>query len=133
MKTENIIKRSKLTSTTKVDYADGIVYLRLLEGADFDLAALKEQMQAQQELVGADDYAVLVDATNHVSISKEARDHMSAYQNPKRKATALLTRHNLAMRIMANFYMSVHKPAIPTKMFHEEEEAVRWLKKHLDH
>ncbi len=118
----------KEIATTRLEYLDGIMHLRLKEGADFNLETTKEQFAAQDELTGADNYAVLVDATHHVSMSKEAREFMAAYVNPRRKATALLTRYNLATLILANFYMKFNQPKTPTKLFNHEEEAVNWLK-----
>lgn len=105
--------------------------LRLKEGSDFDLPAIKEQYEAQNQLTGNDDYAVLVDATHHVSMSKECREFMAAYTNPRRKATALLTRNNLATIILANFYLRFHRPNVPTRMFSDETEAMNWLRQML--
>lgn len=101
--------------------------LHLKEGSDFDLEAIQEQYKAQDELTGNDIYAVLVDATHHVSMSKDCREFMASYKNPRRKATALLTRYNLATIILANFYLKFNQPNIPTKMFNDEEEALVWL------
>ncbi|HQQ94659.1 MAG TPA: hypothetical protein PLQ93_08905 [Bacteroidia bacterium] len=115
-------------STTKVEYSDHIIYLRLKEDAEFTLENTLEQHQAQDELTKDQVYAVLVDARNHVSITKESREFMANYANPRRKATAILMNRNSAMLIMANFYMKVNKPRIPTKLFNTEEEAVRWLR-----
>lgn len=108
------------------------MHLRLKEGADFSLEATKEQYAAQDEHTGSDNYTVLVDATHHVSMSKEAREFMAAYQNPRRKATALLTRYNLATLILANFYLKFNRPNIPTRLFNHEDEAVAWLKQMLE-
>jgi hypothetical protein len=117
----------KEISTTRLEYVGGIMHLRLKEGAEFNLETIKEQYAAQDELTGTDNYAVLVDATHHVSMSKESREFMAAYVNPRRKATALLTRYNLATLLLANFYMKFNQPRIPTKLFNQEEEAIDWL------
>jgi hypothetical protein len=123
--------KTKDVSTTILEYADGIMYLRLKEGAEFNLETTREQYAAQDELTGVQNYAVLVDATHHVSMSKESREFMAAYHNPRRKATALLTRYNLATLLLANFYMKFNQPKIPTKLFNQEEEAIDWLKQML--
>jgi hypothetical protein len=124
--------RTRDLESTFIEYKDNIVFLRLKEDADFTLSSTKEQHQAQDELTQQDSYAVLVDARNHVTISKESREFMANYNNPRRKATAILTNKNAAMLIMANFYMNVNKPRIPTKLFNHESEAVQWLKEKLN-
>lgn len=131
MMESSAIRVRKEISTTVLEYADGIMYLRLKEGSEFDLPAIQEQYAVQDELTGNDRYAVLVDATHHVSMTKECREFMAAYANPRRRATALLTRYNLATIILANFYMRFNSPRIPTRMFNEEEEAVQWLRQML--
>lgn len=122
---------TKDISTTRLEYEGGIMYLRLKEGAEFNLETTKEQHAAQDELTSNDNYVVLVDATHHVSMSKESREYMAAYENPRRKATALLTRYNLATLLLANFYMKFNQPKIPTKLFNQEEEAIDWLRQML--
>jgi len=127
MQVEKNLLLTKDISTTYLEFVDGIVFLRLKEGADFTLAATKEQYAAQDELTGNNNYAVLVDATHHVGMSKESREFMAAYNNPRRKATALLTKYNLATLILANFYMKFNKPVTPTKLFNDESSAISWL------
>lgn len=119
-------------STTRLEYLNGIMVLRLKEGSEFNLETTREQFSAQDALTGNDQYAVLVDATHHVLMTKESREFMAAYVNPRRKATALLTRYNLATLILANFYMKFNRPLIPTKLFNDEEEAIQWLKQMLE-
>jgi hypothetical protein len=35
---------------------------------------------------------------------------------------------SMAQKILANFFMRIIKPAVPTKSFSTEEEAIEWLK-----
>jgi hypothetical protein len=120
------------TITTVVEYENHIVYLRMKDGASVTLENTHEQFAAQAELTGTDTYAVLVDARNFVVMDTDSRKYMASYSNPRRVATALLTKNNLATRLLANIYMKVDRPNFPTKMFGEESEAVAWLKEKLD-
>ncbi|MGQ0829315.1 MAG: DUF7793 family protein [Bacteroidota bacterium] len=47
------------------------------------------------------------------------------------KALALLTRSPLS-RMIANIYLTLKKPAYPTKVFSDETEARKWLKQYLE-
>lgn len=119
------------TSTTLVEYHDNIIFLRLKEGADLNINSINEQHDAQKELVKNDKYGVLVDGTNNVVITKECREYMASLITPNRVATAVLTKMNMATTLIANFYIKVNKPKIPTKLFKEEKDAVSWLKMQL--
>lgn len=116
------------TTTTLVEYEDNIIYLRMKDGAEVNMENTLEQFAAQDALTGTDTYAVLVDATHFVVMDKESRQFIARYQNPRRVATALLTRNNLPTRLLANIYMKIDRPRFPTRMFSEENEAIDWLR-----
>lgn len=119
------------TTTTIVEYEQNIIYLRMKEGAEVNLENTLEQYAAQQQLTKDDYYGVLVDGRNFVIMDKESRKYMSTYFNPKRLATALLTQHNIAMQLLANVYMRIDRTAIETRMFDNEQKAVKWLREKL--
>ena len=35
--------------------------------------------------------------------------------------------HSLAQKILANFYLKISKPVLPTKVFNKPDEAEAWL------
>ena len=90
---------------------------------------MKEQYEEQDKLVGNDKYAVFVDATKNSIASKEVRDFMANHIPPNRLATAIITNNNLAINVIANFYLRVHQPKVLTKLFSNENDAVDWLKR----
>lgn len=121
------------TTTTIVEYVNNIIYLRMKDGAEVSLENTIEQFKAQAELTKNDYYGVLVDGRNYVIMDKESRKYMATHMAPKRVATALLTQHNIAMRLLANIYMKIDKPTVETRLFGEEAEAVKWLNARLQH
>lgn len=121
------------TTTTIVEYVNNIIYLRMKDGAEVNLENTIEQFKAQAELTKNDYYGVLVDGRNYVIMDKESRKYMATHMAPKRVATALLTQHNIAMRLLANIYMKIDKPTVETRLFGEEAEAVKWLNARLQH
>jgi hypothetical protein len=119
------------TSNSFLEYADHIIYVRLKEGKEITIESMKEQYKAQEELVKNDKYAVLVDGRNTVIMPPETRKFMAAHQPVNRKATALVSNNNLVTVLIGNFYLKVNKPKLQTRLFKQEEEAVKWLKKQL--
>lgn len=63
-------------------------------------------------------------------ITKEARDHFkdSAKRIPTSPAVALIIKTRLSI-LIGNFYLILNKPVVPTRLFNNEESAVKWLKK----
>lgn len=121
----------KEVSNSLLEYCNNIVFVRIKEGAEITVESMHEQFNAQKELVENKEYVVLVDGTKHSTVSPEARKLMADHRPPNRKATAIVNNDNLAMHLIANFYLRVNKPSIPTKIFKRENEAVAWLKQYV--
>ncbi|MBK9285685.1 MAG: STAS/SEC14 domain-containing protein [Sphingobacteriaceae bacterium] len=119
------------TSNSILEYADHILYVRIKEGAELTIESMKEQYEAQYELVKNDKYSVLIDGKNNVIVPIEARAFMAEHNPPNRKATAIVSNKNLATLILANFYIKVNKPKVSTKLFQDELKAKHWLKQKL--
>ena len=56
---------------------------------------------------------------------EEQNKNITDQKNAKEDLTLIVT--NLAYKIIANFYMKVHKPKRPLKTFRNEEDAIEWL------
>jgi len=122
----------KETSNSFLDYKERIVFVRIKENAEITIKSMQEQYEEQTKLVGNDTYTVLVDGTKNSNVTIEAREFMSKHNPSKRIATAILTNNNLATNIIGNFYLKVHKPKNPTKLFSNETDAIEWLKTKLN-
>jgi len=73
-------------------------------------------------------FAVLTDASSFFSTTNELRELLASKEfTDKRFATAIVTQ-SMASKIIGNFFIRVNKPASPTKLFSNEEEAFQWLK-----
>jgi hypothetical protein len=130
MNIQKNIKEVK-TSTSLLQYENNILYTRIYEYACIDEEEMKEQFKAREELVKDDKYAVLVDARNFNTTTEGARKFLAGTHQPKRIAMAVLT-NNLAVTLLANFYLKVNKPNTPTRIFNKEENAVKWLREELE-
>lgn len=68
---------------------------------------------------------MLVDTRGIKSFDRDARAHFLADQGGSR-AMALLV-GSAVNKMIANFFMGMHKQAIPVRMFTERDPAVAWL------
>jgi hypothetical protein len=68
---------------------------------------------------------------NHgvISIDKKARDFFSSSKGTRGLKAAALVLNTPFGSFLANFLISVTKPAMPAKIFSTEEAAMQWLKK----
>lgn len=107
---------------------DGIVHVFYLSYSDVDVEDKKEHHAAFAEITGGIKHPFLINAGDHVSFTREARNYGSRMEKHQPfKAFALVAR-TAAYMLMANFYFQFHKPAMPYRIFRSEEEALKWLK-----
>ena len=62
------------------------------------------------------------------SVSKEAREVVASREFMGKTLAKALIVDSLKHRIVGNFYLSVNKPNIKTKIFSERAEALKWLR-----
>lgn len=73
---------------------------------------------------------VFIDTCNAKGIDEDAREYMAAGDAMKYlNATALLV-HNRVSKLVANFYIALSWPKIPTKVFTDKKKALKWLEKY---
>lgn len=110
---------------------DGIARTVVKPDIEIGLKEAKENTDAVFSLYTNKKFPLLIDSRNIKYITKEARDHFSI-RNRETVVTSfgILIQSPLS-RIIGNFFMGLNKPAVPARLFTNEEEALKWLKKFL--
>jgi hypothetical protein len=96
--------------------------------AEQDLAEARVQVAAQRGMGLQLPRPFLMDIRNARSLSREARAfYDSAEVAEVFSATALLVSSPLS-RAIGNFFLGFNRPAMPTRLFESEGEALAWLR-----
>jgi hypothetical protein len=106
------------------DAAADVIQVDWAAGSVADRAAAAASTEAVREL-GRDGALMLVDTRGIKSFDRDARTHFLADQGGSR-AMALLV-GSAVNKMLANFFMGMHKQAIPVRMFTERDAAIAWL------
>lgn len=107
---------------------EGILRIKVIEGAHMDLPSLIEDGEHNPKLTGGKKTLALYDSRGFFTIEPEAREYLrSGIVDPTRIATAVLT-DRLATRLLVNFFIRFNRPKTPMKMFNSEEQALDWLR-----
>ncbi len=108
--------------------SDGIARTVVKPDAEIFLQDAKENTAAIEIFYTGKKFPLLVDIRNIKSISPEAREHFSLKgRESVVKVYAMLLSSSLS-RMIGNFFLSFHKPAVPVKLFDHEEKALVWLR-----
>ena len=107
---------------------DGILIVEMLPGINVTLERSREYLAATNQFLDGRKALILFDASAEYTITEEAKAFgTSDAFISNRIAIAFVTR-SIANRLMFNLYLTVYKPAIPTKMFSSRNSALKWLK-----
>lgn len=95
-----------------------------------DLAAAEEIVEACHQVCQGKQHPFLSDSRGSSgTITAKARHHLrhSTKLERVRKASGFII-ESIASSIIANLYIKVNKPVVPTRMFDNELDAVHWLR-----
>ena len=104
---------------------DSILRIEFFNGADIDLSDAELIHENLQRLSDGNKYCVLLDGTGQFTTSPESRAFV-ANKSSNRIAFAIVT-NSIANKLVGNFFIQFNKPNTPTKLFSDEESAIKWL------
>jgi hypothetical protein len=106
---------------------DGILFFVYKEGVTIDLAAAKkiieERIAFQREVA----YPLLTDITGVRHFEQPARNFFATEGTKLIKCVAVIA-NSLSSKLKGEFYASVNKPLVPTRVFVDRDSALEYLK-----
>ena len=116
-------------------YDDEIIHIKFKNGSEVKLEDAIELREKSIKMFEGKRFLALVDASNILgSMTNEARNFFAKDEKlaSHRMAQAIVV-NNLALSLLANFYLRVNRPIREARIFKEKSNAVKWLetKKHL--
>lgn len=107
---------------------NGIIENYIKPGVTVEASDLWELKRLNLMLAEEKPYCVLTVSGHLSSISKEARETVASKTFAGITKAKALVVDSLGQRIVGNFYLTVNKPHIKTKIFGNREEAIVWLR-----
>ena len=108
--------------------SDGIARTKVKPDAEILLKDAKENTAVIETFYNGKKFPLMVDIRNIKLITSEAREHFTIKDRESVvKAFAMILSSSLS-RLIGNFFLSFHKPAVPVKLFDNEDKALIWLK-----
>lgn len=114
-------------ATARMDWDNkGILVVTIKDDIELSLQDIIEHRMIAARLTQNRPHCVLAIAGARTQATTEAR-HYAASNVPVGRVAEAVVIKSLPVRILGNFYLQFHKPGVPTKMFDERYEAMRWL------
>ncbi|HEX8547347.1 MAG TPA: hypothetical protein VF691_10330 [Cytophagaceae bacterium] len=112
---------------TKMWMKDGIVYTEYTPNLNITLAMAKVAVIERVKFMNGVSRPIFADVRNALSIDKEARDYLSSKEGTQYLSAGGFLVSSQVEKIMGTFFIKINRPIIPTKLFTNYEEAVKWL------
>ncbi|HXP51234.1 MAG TPA: hypothetical protein VN922_14850 [Bacteroidia bacterium] len=117
------------TSFAIAEIKDGILFITYKKGISVKLEDAKEMIKNRLLFTGNVAYPMLVQDEGAIHIDKDARDYMSNEGTQGVIAGAFVLR-SVYGTFLINFYLSVTRPKIPSRMFTDRTKALEWLEQY---
>ncbi len=95
------------------------------------LNSVQEGIKYRLEAVNGKPYPLLSNVKAMRQVSKEARVFLASEKGCEGVIAAAVLIESAVGRIIANFFIRIDKPLVPTKVFTDEAEAKKWLAKYV--
>lgn len=111
--------------------SDGIVQTEITRNYDLEIFDAKQLMDAYLKLGDGIKYPHLFVFMDMSLADRDVMKYMAEEANDFGVADAILV-DSKAQKILANFYILVQRPKIPTRFFLVRDEAIEWLRSYVE-
>jgi hypothetical protein len=123
------------TSYFENDFAEfwieeNVLFFIYKPGISINLEAAKRIVADRKKVQNGIEYPVFCDMRGIKDSDKPARDFLAKEGSSMVKAVGVLT-DSPVTKIMLNFYLTISRPLVPTKMFTDKNNALEFLKSFL--
>ncbi|WP_341907147.1 hypothetical protein [Fluviicola taffensis] len=108
---------------------DGIARTKVKPGSEVKLEHAQENSVVVNSFYIDRKYPLLIDARGIRSISRDARNFFTTNGRQTNTLAFAIIIDSSVSRVVGNFFLGINKPAVPTKLFLDEPNAVEWLRK----
>jgi hypothetical protein len=109
---------------------DGIIQVNV-KNHNYSLQNLKDINRAQGKICNGKRRPLLVLGAPFANVDADAREFMASEQSTQYSSAEAFVINSLGQKILANFYLKVNKPGVPTRFFTEQVQAEEWLRNYL--
>ncbi|HLP55785.1 MAG TPA: hypothetical protein VK151_12175 [Fluviicola sp.] len=108
--------------------ADGIARTKVKKNAVVTLEDALENSVAVNSFFVDEKYPLLIDSRGIQSISREARSFFTTNGRETNTIAFAILIDSAVSKVVGNFFLGINKPAVPTRLFLNEKDALNWLR-----
>ncbi len=94
-----------------------------------DKTLIQKILKIRLDILKGNTYPFLLNIKSLKNSTKEARDILASKEGCQGALCSAVLISSPASRMISNFFIGSSRPAVPVKMFTDEIDALKWLKK----
>jgi hypothetical protein len=106
---------------------NGIIRVQFKDGSEISAKESAIICEHIWELAEYKNALVLMIAGNNTEFDESARTFSAGPEGTKFTLADAIVVNSLAHKLIANFYLKINKPLVPTRVFSNEHDAEKWL------
>lgn len=112
------------------DLGSGIIENIVKEGVSIEREDILKINETNRSIAQGKKYTLLISSEAFATITREARELSASDQFIESTLAKAILVDSLGQKLVVNFYLSINKPKIKTRMFSnsDRDSAIKWLK-----
>lgn len=103
------------------------LYIEIVPDREFEIKDFHQLMDAAYKIGRGKKFYNLINVGEYTTPNHDARVASTSEVGSIYKLADAFVIHSIPQKVISNFYMSFHKPAVPTRFFTSIEAANEWL------
>lgn len=97
------------------------------QNISIDTNIAKDAVKSRLEVSSGISYPVLINIKSVIKVTKEARDFLASEEGCRGVTASAIVVNSALTSMIGNFFIRVSKPLVPTRLFTDENAAIKWL------
>lgn len=111
----------------KIWIKNGVMYAEYKPHTYVTLEVAKQQVKDRLELAAGKAYPICGSIINLDKVSNDAREYLGTDEAMEGVICFAIVTSNSLQKMFGNFYLNFRKSKVPTRLFYNQEEALRWI------
>jgi hypothetical protein len=126
-----MVDHSHIHEFLSLELIEGILIAEL-KSEIVDLKIAKASVTHRLQQYNDKDYPLFINIKAVKHITKDARDYLASKEGCHKVASCAIIINSNVTRVLANYFIMINKPLVPTKVFTNEEGAKQWLSDYIN-
>jgi hypothetical protein len=126
------MKEHLIESDSAAGWIEDNIIFYIFKSRKIDIFEAKQSVEIKSKIAGTKSYPFFIDISQVNGVTKEAREYLAGGKSIDNISAAALLASSVLSKMIGTFFLTFNNPGIPVKLFTDENDALKWLKKYVE-